>query len=119
MMKPFEPFEPTQSAGKIRGVPTVRALSQGRLILNAAAARAITADRVQLLWDEATKRLGIKPTSDTDPLGFLISRTSSSATITSKGFVASHPIPYNQRMKLALEEGLWVASTTDPANPSG
>jgi hypothetical protein len=119
-MNPFELYEPQRSSSSGRGVPTVRALSGGRLVLNAAAVRLIGETAfVQLLWDAEAKKIGLKPTTEADPAGFRVTRAPSQAIITSKGFIDANSIPYSQRMKLELDGEIWVASTTDPGHPLG
>jgi len=116
-MKPFELYEPQRSSSGGRGVPTIRALSGGRLVLNAAAGRLIgETGFVQLLWDGDTRKIGLKPTTEADPAGFRVTRAPSQAVITCKGFVEAHSIDYGQRMRLEADGEMWVASlapTTD------
>lgn len=119
-MNPFEVYEPERSTSAGRGVPVVYVLSGGRLILNAAAVRLLgDSTSVQLLWDATTKKVGIKPTSDDDPKGFRVSRAPSQATITSKGFVEKHELPYKTRMRVARDGDTLVASVTNPGDPLG
>jgi len=114
----FEVFERARSTSEGRGVPTVRPLSAGRLVLNAAAIRLLgDATHVLLLWDAATKRMGIQPTTADDPNAVRLTISPSQGTITSKAFIVDNGIPHGQRMKLAWDGTMWIASTTDPANP--
>jgi hypothetical protein len=114
----FQPFEPERSTPDGRGVPTVRVRSGGRLILNAAGKRLLgDHEYVQLLWEQDTQRLGIKPTTEDDPLRVKVTDTPSQSTITSKAFVDAHAIPMDQRMRLAQHEDLIVASTVKPGDP--
>ena len=111
-MGPFEPFDP-RSAGA-RGTPVIYVLSEGRIVLNAAAGRLLAdVDWVQLHWDDDTKRIGLKATTAADPLALKLTRGNSQSTITSKAFVAARELPYKRRMLLELDGDLWVASTTD------
>lgn len=117
-MGPFEPFDPQQAGA--RGTPVIYVLSEGRLILNAAAGRLLAGvEWVQLLWDSDTKRIGLRATTAQDPLALKITPGNSQSTITSKAFVIAHGLPYKVRMLLARDGDLWVASTTDPGKPLG
>lgn len=116
----FKVFEPTQSTPAGGGVPTVRVRSEGRIILNAAAKRHLAGtDYVQLLWDDDTKRFGIKPTTEQDPARIRIVHAASQSIITSKAFVQEHSLPYGHRMRLELDGDTWVASAINPADPLG
>jgi hypothetical protein len=115
---PFEVFEPGRSNAEGRGIPTLRVLSGGRLVLNAAALRMIGGITfVHLLWDEDTKRIGIKATSATDPSAFKVTRAPSQAIITSAAFVAENKLPHSQNMRLGWDGRMWIASTTTPDEP--
>lgn len=118
-MKPFEPFQPTRSSGSGRGIPTLRILSGGRLVLNAAAMRLLEGvEHVRLLWDADTARIGIEPAAagaDT----FKVSRSTSQATITSKEFVDRYKPPHSQRMRLEADGAIFIASTETPAADGG
>ena len=108
----FKKFEPTQATSAGAGVPTVRVRSEGRIILNAAASRALgDTEYVNLMWEDETKRFGIQPADESDPARLRIVHTASQSTITSKAFVTEHPIPYGERMRLELEGDMWVADT--------
>ena len=114
----FEVFERSRSDSGGRGVPTVRPLSAGRLVLNAAALRLLgDTTHVLLLWDASTKRMGIQPTDASHPNALRVTLSPSQGTITSKAFIVDNGIPHGQRMKLAWDGTMWIASTTDPANP--
>lgn len=115
-MKPFEPFTPTRSSDSGRGVPTVRVLSGGRLVLNAAAMRLLDGvTDVRLLWDADTNRIGIEPVEAPGADTFKVSRGASQATITSKEFVDRYRLPISQRIRLEREGAIFVASTEPPA----
>lgn len=117
----FELFEPTRSNPDGRGVPTLRVLSGGRLVLNAAAKRLLgDTQNVQLLWDADAKRIGLKPVSaDAPGASFRVVKAPSQAVITSKEFVDAHALQHNQRMRLEWEDEMWVASTINPAATTG
>ncbi|WP_354573700.1 hypothetical protein [Frigoribacterium sp. UYMn621] len=101
-------------------MPVVYVLSEGRLKLNAEAVRRLgDTTWVQLLWDDDTKRIGIKPATETSPLAVRVAPGESQATITSKAFVVAHKLPFKVRMRIAWNGDMWVASTEDPANPLG
>ncbi len=118
-MNPFEPFQPVRSSDSGRGVPTLRILSGGRLVLNAAGVRLLAGvEHVRLLWDADTKRIGIAPASESSADTFKVSRAASQATITSKEFVDHYVLPHGQRMRLELDGDIYVASTETPAQPS-
>ena len=107
----FKPFEPTQSTSTGGGVPTVRVRGDGRLILNAAATRALgDTDFVQLLWEDDSKRFAIRATDEDDATRIRIVRAPSQSTITSKAFVTEHELPYGQRLPLAREGDMLIAS---------
>lgn len=107
----FKPFEPTQSTASGSGVPTVRVRADGRLILNAAATRALgDTEYVQLLWDEETARFAIRATASSDPARVRIVRAPSQSTITSKAFVTEYGLPTGQRIPLQPEGDMLVAS---------
>jgi hypothetical protein len=117
-MNPFEVFDPASAA--TRRVPTIYVLSEGRLKLNAEAVRRLgDATWVQLLWDDATKRIGIKPAEETSRAAVRVTPGESQATITSKAFVIAHELPHKVRMRLAWDGDMWVASTINPAHPLG
>lgn len=117
-MKPFEPFQPMRSSDSGRGVPTLRILSGGRLVLNAAAMRLLAeVEHVRLLWDAETKRIGIEATAEPGADTFKVSRAASQATITSKEFVDRYQLPHSQRMLLERDGAIFVASTETPAEP--
>jgi hypothetical protein len=115
---PFEVFKPARSSAEGRGIPTLRVLSGGRLVLNAAALRMIGDVRfVQLLWDAGTKRIGIKSTSATDPSAFKVTRAPSQAIITSAAFVTENKLSHSLKMRLGWDGRMWIASTTTPDEP--
>lgn len=115
-MNPFEPFQPVRSSDSGRGVPALRILSGGRLVLNAAAMRLLAGvEHVRLLWDADTGRIGIEPASEPSADTFKVSRAASQATITSKEFVERFTLPIGQRMRLEHEGPIFVASTETPA----
>ncbi len=119
-MNPFEVYEPTRSNSAGRGIPVLYILSGGRITLNAAAVRLLgEITTVQLLWDASTRKVGIKPTSDDDPKGFKVTHAPSQATITSKGFVEKHELPYKTRMRVGWDGDVLVASAAKPADPLG
>lgn len=115
----FRKFEPTQSTATGGGVPTVRIRSEGRIILNAAAKRALGEETefVSLLWDDETNRFGIQPTDEADQARVRIVHATSQSIITSKAFVHEHSLPIGQRMRLEREGDMWVASTLNPSDP--
>lgn len=118
-MNPFEPFQPVRSSDSGRGVPTLRILSGGRLVLNAAAVRLLGGiEHVRLLWDAETRRIGIERAPEPSIDTFKVSRAASQATITSKEFVDRYALPHGQRMRLEQDGDLYVASTETPAHPS-
>ena len=115
-MKPFEPFQPERSSESGRGVPTIRILSGGRLVLNAAAVRLLgDVEHVRLLWDADTKRIGLEPVAAAGADTFKVSRSASQATITSKAYVDAYSLPPSQRMRLERDGAIFVASTEPPA----
>jgi hypothetical protein len=117
-MNPFELYEPERSSSSGRGVPTIRALNGGRLVLNAAAVRLLgDTSFVQLLWDTESKKIGLKPSTEGDPTSFRVTRAPSQAVITSKGFIDAHNVPQSQRMKLEWDGSMWVAFTTNTGSP--
>lgn len=112
----FEVHESPRSSSEGRGVPTLRIMTGGRLVLNAAAQRMLKGvSHVQLLWEADSKRIGIRSTDASDRAGVLISRAPSQATITSMSFVTAHALPLHTRMPLEPVDGMWVASTTAAA----
>jgi hypothetical protein len=114
----FEMFAPGRSSADGRGTPTVRILSGGRLILNAAAQRQLgDTSFVQLHWDADTNRIGIKPSSQEDADAFRVTTAPSQSIITSKAFVETYNLPLRKRMALEWDGGMWVASTTAPPLP--
>ena len=120
VMNPFELFDPASVTAETGRVPVVYVLSEGRLKLNAEAVRRLgDTTWVQLLWDNDTKRIGIKPAAETSPLALRVTAGESQATITSKAFVLAHSLPYKTRMRLAWDSEMWVASTLNPADPLG
>lgn len=114
-MKPFELYEPQRSTSSGRGVPVVRVLSGGRLVLNAAGARLLAGTtHVQLLWDAVGKKIGFRPTDGTAPGSFRVTFAPSQAVITSKGFIDEHQLRYSRRMRLDWEGDILTASTELP-----
>ena len=119
VMNPFAVFDPAADTHDTGRVPVIYVLSEGRLKLNAEAVRRLgnTTSWVQLLWDDETKRIGIKAAAEGSTGAFRVTRGKSQATITSKAFVAAHSLPYKTRMRIEWEGDMWVASTLDPNNP--
>ncbi len=116
----FEKFAPGRSSADGRGVPTLRILSGGRLVLNAAAQRMLgDITFVQLLWDADTKRIGIMPSTQDDPDAFRVTTAPSQSIITSKAFVEAYKPPLSQRMALGWDGRMWIASTLTPDDPLG
>lgn len=96
----------------------VRVLSGGRLVLNAAGARLLdNLQWVELLWDSEAKKFGIRPAAQGDAAAFRVTYAPSQAVITSKEFIVTHELPYSQRMRLAWDGTMWVASTLNPGEP--
>jgi hypothetical protein len=90
------------------------------MVLNAAGQRLLGGStHVQLLWDEETQRLGLKPTSSDDPLAVRVSPSASQATITSTSFVNEHLAGPKTRLRLAWLDGILVACTVRPNDPLG
>jgi hypothetical protein len=111
----FELHEPARSSPSGRGVPTLRVVSGGRLILNAAAKRMLNGTKfVQLLWDPETKRIGLRPSDEGDVAAFRVADAPSQAVITSKSFVTANAIHSTQKMRLAWDDGgkMWVTGDT-------
>ncbi|TXN29324.1 hypothetical protein [Lacisediminihabitans profunda] len=112
----FELHEPTRSNQDGRGIATLRVVSGGRLILNAAAKRML-ADMdtkfVQLLWDPETKRIGLRESSQDDPAAFRVADAPSQGIITSKSFITENEIEPGNKMRLVRDGDMWVASTAD------
>jgi len=84
-------------------VPTLRVLSGGRLVLNAAAQRMIgDTTFVQLLSDPDTKRVRIKPTMEYDHLAFRVTTAPSQSIITSNAFVIEHKLAGDRNSRILL-----------------
>ncbi len=114
----FEMFAPGRSSADGRGVPTLRVLSGGRLVLNAAAQRMLgDAAFVQLFWDADTGRIGIRPSAQGDEDSFKVTTAPSQSIITSKAFVETYKIPLSVRMRLGWDGRMWIASTVTPDEP--
>jgi hypothetical protein len=114
----FEMFAPGRSSADGRGIPTLRILSGGRLVLNAAAQRSLgNTTFVQLFWDADTGRIGIMPSEQGDPDTFRVTSAPSQSIITSKAFVDAYKLPLSQRMRLAWDGRMWIASTIRPDEP--
>jgi hypothetical protein len=111
----FEMFAPGRSSADGRGTPTLRILSGGRLVLNAAAQRSLGDTAfVQLFWDADTGRIGIMPSEQGNPDTFRVTTAPSQSIITSKAFVDAYKLPLSQRMRLAWDGRMWIASTIEP-----
>jgi hypothetical protein len=119
VMGPFEVFDTSSARADLEsGLPTIHAVSEGRLRLNAAAARLLgNTAWVQLLWDDETKRIGIRPATESTDSALRVTRGTSQATITSKAFVTTYKLLYKKRMRLAWDGTMWVASTVHPDDP--
>jgi hypothetical protein len=114
----FEMFAPGRSSAEGRGIPTLRILSGGRLVLNAAAQRSLGDTAfVQLFWDADTGRIGIMPSKDGDPDAFRVTTAPSQSIITSKAFVDTYKLPLSQTMRLGWDGRMWIASTVTPDEP--
>jgi hypothetical protein len=114
----FEVFAPGRSSSDGRGTPTLRVLSAGRLVLNAAAQRLLgDTTFVQLLWDADTKRIGIMPAAQDAPDAFRVTTAPSQSIITSKAFVETYDLPLSKRMTLGWDGRMWIASTIKPDEP--
>lgn len=110
----FEQFAPGRSTADGQGVPTLRILSGGRLVLNAEAQRMIgDVDYVQLFWDDETRQIGIMPSAETAVDTFRLVRAPSQSIVTSQAFIDACQPPLGQRMPLTWEHDMWVASTNN------
>jgi hypothetical protein len=116
----FKVHESSRSTSAGAGVPTIRALGGGRMVLNAAGQRLLGGcTHVQLLWDAETDRIGLKPSTANDPLAVRVTPSASQATITSTSFVKEHLAGPKTRLRLAWLDGILVASTVRPDDPLG
>jgi hypothetical protein len=114
----FELFAPGRSSADGRGTPSLRILSAGRLVLNAAAQRLLgDTTFVQLLWDADTKRIGIMPSTQEASDAFRVTSAPSQSIITSKAFVEAYDLPLSKRMALGWDGRMWIASTVNPDQP--
>lgn len=111
----FELFAPGRSAADEQGVPTLRILSGGRLVVNAEAQRMMgDVEFVQLFWDDETLQIGIMPSTGAEVDTFRLVRAPGQSIVTSQAFIDAYQPPLGKRMPLTWNGGMWVASTTDP-----
>jgi len=114
----FDRFAPGHTAADDEDEPTLRILSGGRLVFNAAAQRMLAGTGfVQLFWDADTAKMGIMPSAEDDPDSFPLITVAGQSIVTSQAFVDEFALPLSLRMTLGWDGSMWIASTTNPGNP--
>jgi hypothetical protein len=116
----FDRFAPGHTPADDGEEPTLRILSGGRLVFNAAAQRRLGGvDFVQLFWDADTAKIGVLPSAERDPDSFAVITAVEQSIVTSQAFVDEFALPLSIRMRLAWDGSMWIASTTSPDDPLG